>query len=305
MGKRVIYLLCTLVMCITLCLPAAASFDPNRSCSLTLSYSRNGEACADLDIRIYRVAELCEDGTYELVPPFSQQPINIYGITSQQEWKEIAQTVHNCVSANQIPPYRTQTTAADGNVRFTGLETGLYMVEGTTAQCGNASVMFQDFMIYLPTPNGEDYEYDVTAKPKYTEYTPPASYTVIKVWKDGDKPDSRPKSVTVDILKDSAVQETVKLDSGNNWCYTWEAADDGSVWTVMETDVPAGYKLTITNNEGTFVITNAKTPTTPNIPQTGDTAPVVLYAVLLCVSGFGLVMLSILWMRNRNDEKKR
>ena len=288
--------------------PAAASFDPTQPCTLTLTFSRNEEVFPDLVIDIYRVAELCDDGSYELIAPFSDYPINIYGISSQQEWKDIAQTVRSYVLANHIAPYQTRTTDGGGFVRFTDLETGLYMVKGVTltteSYSENHDFSFSDFMIYLPTPTENGYDYNVEAKPKSVEHALSSVFTVTKLWNDSGESNQRPDAVTINILRNGEVQQTITLDRSNNWTYTWEDPDGTGSWSVMETDVAKDYKVSIVGNEATFTITNTKT-TTSTIPETGDTAPVLLYVVVLCVSGFGLMMLGILWMRDRNNDKKR
>ena len=281
----------------------AAIIDPTHTCSLTLSYSRGESVFADLTIDIYRVAKLCDDGEYELLEPFSTYPIKIHGITSQQEWQDTAQTIKNYVTANQVEPYQTQMTDEQGLASFVGLETGLYMVKGTTAQDSKGHVVFHDFMVYLPTPIENDYDYDVEAKPKYTEYTQPERYTVVKLWKDSQALKQRPESILVDILKDGEVQERVILSSENDWSYSWEVSDKEGVWSVIERDVPEGYQVSITKDKTVFVITNS-TPDEPEIPTTGDTSPLLLYVIILCISGFAMILLVALRLKEGRNKKK-
>lgn len=320
MIKRIIGFFYILIICFGMiqieC--SAAVPDPAHACSLTLFYTQNGNAFSDLQIDIYRAAELCANGEYALLDPFSNYPIDIHGITSQQEWQDTAQTIRNYVEANQVEAYQSQKTDEEGRVSFAELETGLYMVKGTTVSNNNGTFVFQDFMIYLPAPVENDYDYDVEAKPKYTEYTPPARYTVVKLWKDSDGSDQRPESVCVDILKDGVVQESVILNSTNYWSYSWEVSDKDGVWSVIEKDVPEGYQVSITNYKTTFFITNSKsskvpfdpdTPKTdtpdspdkpyPDMPRTGDTSPLLLYVVIMCISGLVLMLLGIYGLRKK------
>lgn len=357
MIKRIICFCCTLMICLGMiqveC--AAAEIDPARSCSLTLYYTRNGNAFSDLEIDIYRVAELSSDGEYGLVEPFSGYPIKIHGISSQQEWQDTAQTIKNYVAANQIEAYQSQKTDSEGRVYFAELETGLYMVKGTSAQDNGKAFVFHDFMIYLPACMEGDYDYDVEAKPKSTEHTQHSRYTVVKLWADSGASGQRPEEVCVDILKDGEVWESVTLNAENNWSYSWDVPREDGDWSVMEKDVPDGYKVSITNNGNTFTITNSKSPSkpdrpdkpdkpdepdepnkpdkpdppvvteipdgpnppgepdppaipdepSPDIPKTGDTAPLLLYVVIMCISGFGLMILGVLALRERRNEKKR
>ena len=145
----------------------------------------------------------------------------------------------------------------------------------------------------------------------------------------------------MDILKDGVVLKSVILSSSNNWSYSWEVSDKTGNWSVSEKDVPAGYQVLITKNKTAFTVTNTKVPDDPDkpdepyvpdepetpdkpkepeeepyvsvfsgsvhseVPKTGDTYPVLLYAVIMCISGTGLMMLGILKLRERNREKNR
>lgn len=359
MMKRIICILCTLMILfgMSVTVSSAAVPDPEHFCSLTLYYSRGGAGCPDLEIEIYRVAELKNNGLYYLVEPYNTYPIKIHGITSQKGWRDTAQTVRNYVISNQIDPYRCQSTDEEGKVIFSGLETGLYLVKGTTVEDENGGIIFHDFMVYLPTPVGNGYKYDVEARPKYTEFIRPEAYTVLKLWKDAEEPSQRPDSVCVDILRDGVVQESVILSAENNWSYHWETLNHGGEWSVIEKDVPEGYQVSIVNNDTTFVITNSKIPTIPedptdpddpgtpddpdipddpydpdtpeypdipddpsapggpdlpelpedptsDVPKTGDTTPLLRYAILFCISGFGLIVLGVLRLRERANAKK-
>ena len=44
---------------------------------------------------------------------------------------------------------------------------------------------------------------------------------VLKIWKD-DIPQSRPKEIVIQLLKDGVIYDTVTLNAVNNWRYTWE-----------------------------------------------------------------------------------
>ena len=324
MIKRITFFIGILIICFGM-IPMeckAANVDLGRRCSLTISYTRSGEIFSDLDIEIYRVAELRDTGMYYLLQPFSNYPINIYGITSQRVWQDVAQTIRSYVEADQIAAYQSQKTDSSGQAFFENLETGLYMVKGITAQSEERVVTFYDFMVYLPTPVDHDFDYDVEVKPKSTEHQKPAKYTVVKLWKDAEVSDQRPTSVSVDILKDGVVWKNVILDSTNNWSYSWEVSEQNGTWSVMEKNVADGYRVSITNSETMFIITNSKEKDPEDPPKdpskdpdssdhtstgvkTGDTVPFFMYVIILCVAGFGLMILGILKLREKNDEEKR
>ena len=103
--------------------------------------------------------------------------------------------------------------------------------------------------------------------------------TVKKVW-DDDNSVARPDSVTVELLKDGKVEETVKLNEKNSWTYTWSNLDDRYTWTVEE-QVPAGYEASVKTEDNITFITNelivtpSPTPTATPTP-TETPAPTVV-----------------------------
>lgn len=114
-------------------------------------------------------------------------------------------------------------------------------------------------------------DHDVTATPKHTQTeNPPAppeqtvERRVLKIWKD-DIPQSRPKEIVIQLLKDGVIYDTVTLNAVNNWRYTWEKLPaynkDGSkiVWSVVEKE-PEGYTVLIARDGVTFTVTNTYAP---------------------------------------------
>lgn len=79
---------------------------------------------------------------------------------------------------------------------------------------------------------------------------------VIKVWDDAGNEDKRPDAVTVTLLCDGTAFETATLNEANGWQYAWTGLDAGKTWTLLETDVPAGYASTVTDDGITFLLTN-------------------------------------------------
>jgi tetratricopeptide (TPR) repeat protein len=148
--------------------------------------------------------------------------------------------------------------------------------------------------------------YDVVANPKYETRPdkPDGEFTtckVLKSWKN-DSAAKRPKSITVYLLRDGEVFDTVILNSANNWRYTWDKLDSSYKWTVAE-KVPDNYTVTITKEGVTYLITNTgkdeppkKEEKPPKLPQTGQLWwPVPILAVL------GLMFILIGCIRRRGD----
>lgn len=94
---------------------------------------------------------------------------------------------------------------------------------------------------------------------------PGYSYIDITVEKNWvlDNGGTLPGSITVDLLRDNRVFQTVELNPGNDWTYTWEALSNQYNWSVVETKVPAGFTSTVRRSGNTFFIINDDIATTP------------------------------------------
>ena len=298
------------LFCLLLLLPLTAyavDVDTQRPCSLTLEYSFGEGVFAGVEVRAYRVARAESDGSYWLIPPYNGYPVDTYHVTSQAQWQEITETLEAYIAADGPEPTQTVTTDENGIAKFTGLETGLYLISGVVARNEAHIVNFSGFMVYLPTPVDTEANYDVIAKPKYSRYAPaPVEYSVVKLWKDNGAA-TRPASVLVELWKDGVLQETVTLSEENDWHYAWLDPDGTGVWTVVERDVPANYTVTTACRDTVFEVINTydpPTPPDPDLPTTGDTAPVWLYIVAMCVSGTALAFMGAGGLGGKAREKK-
>lgn len=307
MKKRILCGIVLILLCAVLFSPVsvfAAPPDYTTGTSLALCYSKDGTAFVDYSVSIYRVAALYENGSYYLEPPFSEYPVNIYGVKTQKEWQDIADTLSACVVAEGVESYETQWTDENGEVHFVDLETGLYLVEAVVAENDAGTYLFDRFMVYLPTPLRDGtYTYDVEARPKCVEFVPKTEYSVTKLWRD-DTPADRPDEIGVSIYKDGEQQETVLLNSDNGWTYSWRiSADADGIWAVMEEDIPDGYEMTVSQNGASFFITNTAeapdlsvtpddTPDDDDIPDTDDHTVFLLWITLLLISGGTLLCLN-------------
>ena len=305
MKNRILPLVLLIIICFAMVCPfsvhAITPLDTAAEASLTLHYQKDDVAFANLPVGIYRVAEALPDGTFELIAPFSSYPVNIHDITEQTQWHNVAQTLYSYIVANQVDPDREAKTEANGKVCFSNLKTGLYFVREVVAENTVGTYVFNQFMVYVPTPQPDGiYTYAVEANPKCTNFVPRTQYTVTKLWQDNGNQSTRPDAVTVDIYKDGALQETQILIDANNWSYTWYVpGDDYGKWTVTERSVPDSYKATIQQNGEVFSIINT-CQTEPGIPpQTGDTFTPLPWIVTMCFSGIMLLILGIYSRRRK------
>jgi len=115
----------------------------------------------------------------------------------------------------------------------------------------------------------------------------PHNVIVKKVWNDDGI--GRPAGITVHLLRDGEIYDTVTLSGKNNWSYAWDNVDKRYEWSVEE-EVPEGYKATYKTNSSGWVttITNTKILadelTVEKVWEDGDSAdrPDSVDVVLLC-----------------------
>ncbi len=322
MNKRITAILLT-VLAVLLVLPlqalAAGRIDLTRGCGLTISYQDGTVPLAGAYFALYRVADVDETGELTITEDYAEYnvSVDIRG-ENDEAWRTLASTLEGYTLGGGVKPTDSGTTDVNGQLTFpTGenqLLPGLYLVLGSRHRQGGMMYDAQPFLVLLPAldMDANDWNYDVTVTPKHESRPEPndtVDHKVLKVWKDDGHEEERPREITIQLLRDGQVYDTVTLSAENNWRYTWEDLDDGYRWTAVE-ETPEGYTVELTRESTTFVVTNTwdqpdtppatpSTPDGPSLPQTGQLWwPVPL---LLCV-GLLFIVVGLNRRRGMSDE---
>ncbi len=281
---------------------AKTAVELRNNCTLEIVYSSSEKAFSDCEIKLYHVANITDVKSYELFGNFKKYPVTINGTSSQTEWNEMKTTLNSYISADGIGADYTAKTNSEGKVLFENLTAGMYLVSAVKVKSGETTYSFDSFMVAVPgIDESGNWLYDVSAKPKMQENTPSKkeiTYKAVKSWRDG-LGKKRPESVSIEIYKDGKLQNTVILNSANNWMYSWKTVDDGSEWFVTEKNVPTDYKVGIQKNGNTFNILNTHNENIIS-PKTGDTRNPVIYLVLMLASGCAILILGITQRKKQN-----
>lgn len=305
-----------LALCmLTVCAQAAGKIDFSRDTGLTLYCADNGVPLSGVRFDLYLVAQADEYGELTVTPAFSIFNVNIRG-ENDGAWRALASTLEGYTAG--MTPDDSAVSDPAGWVRFpTGtrrLVPGLYFVQGRRHTQDGRVYDFTPFLVLLPENGDEDWLYGVTACPKFTvteDVPETVTRKVLKIWDDAGRESLRPQTVTVRLLRDGEVYDTVTLSAENGWRYTWTELSGEAWWTVAE-DVPAGYVPSVSREGVTFVITNTcrtdvpvspGTPTNPGnpgtpgrLPQTGQ----LWWPVpVLTAAGLALVILGLLRRRRK------
>ena len=275
--KRTLALLATVLCLLTSVAQAAGSIDLTRKPTLTLTYRDGKTALSGAKFSIYRVADADETGELTVRSEFVEFDLDIRG-KNDRRWREMAQTLESYVLRREFTPTDSGKTDKTGMLTFPTqgktLAAGLYLVIGERHTQGGNDYDAEPFFALLPTQDLENNEwvYDVSANVKFGKTPVPddgdtVTRKVLKVWDDDGAESSRPQEITVELLRNGKVYDTVKLSEKNNWRYTWLDLDADARWSVTEKTV-SGYTVSITREGITFVVTNTKKPDRTDTPDT-------------------------------------
>lgn len=194
---------------------------------------------SDMKVSLYRVADV----NYNLVDAFSH-----YSIDLKQDVQGAANALENRILMDGIEADACVTSDSSGKASFSGLESGIYLVVGKEVESNGVFYMPQVSLISLSGDLSVDLKYETSNKASRIH--------VLKVWKKDNKK-SRPKSIEVCLLRsDGIVVHKVKLNSENQWSYTWDSLSTLYTYSVMETSVPSGYKESCYREKDSVVLTN-------------------------------------------------
>lgn len=284
------------VCCTAMTAFASGTIETGRIGSLSVYFGEDGIGFSAVAFSIYRVADISEDGTYTLSGDFKRYPVSLENLDSSG-WRALAQTLDAYAVRDKIVPVMTRQTGSDGYFQITELSTGLYLVVG--GQYVDDGIVYtpEPMLVSIPGLSADGtWAYDMAVSCKFVrEDTPdtPVSRKVQKVWKDDGNEEKRPEEITAQLMENGNVVDTVVLNQGNNWEYTWNNLDGSAKWQIAEANVPDGYTVTTIQEGVVFVITNTHpVEPPPKLPQTGMLWwPVPLLAcagIVFLITGFVL-----------------
>lgn len=163
-----------LLNCIALPVSAHSVPDTTRTGSLTITMNWDGAPLEGGSLTLRRVGQIAEnDGNYdfELIPQLQGSGLSLADLQDPELARKLA------VLADEKQLSAITADIEDGSARFSGLETGLYVVTQSQAQAIDGFAPIQPFLISMPQWNGGTYEYDLTADPKVPLETEPEETT--------------------------------------------------------------------------------------------------------------------------------
>ena len=211
---------------------AAGLIETDRPVTLTVRFFHDKAPVSGAPFSLYRVADVSAYGEFTLTGDFKDDPVRLDD-RSSDGWRALAETLRAFVLRDSRKPLDTGVTGSTGLLTFPNrqktLRPGLYLLLGESFVSGGYSYTVEPSLICLPCAGetSNTWDYDAALAPKHDrEPLPPApsddtvERKVLKVWDDGNAA-SQPQEITVQLLKDGVVYDTVRLNAKNSWRYTW------------------------------------------------------------------------------------
>ncbi len=277
----------SLVLLVFMLMPFAAfagTIDTDRDSTLTITYRDGDKPLSGAAFDLYRAADIDSDGKRTPAGAFQEYPVD-WKSNDQKAWKELATTLEGQIALrDDVKPVASGKTDADGRLEFgkeSPLKPGLYLVIGHPHRQDGRIYTAQSFMVQLPSLDKKgDWMYDITVNTKHDSRptgggggggggtSQSVSRKVLKVWNDDGSEQNRPQSVTVHLLRDGEIYDTVTLREADNWRYEWPNLSDKYHWTVAE-QVEGDYYVSVSLEGITYVVTNTSEEEFPEDPVPG------------------------------------
>lgn len=296
MGKR----LKKYILCFTVLLSVAvfnsfqvAAVNVNKKCSLTLN-----ECISGLNVHLYRVASVSDDGSYHYTDAFKEAETNtniqLDQLKTSENLKNAAITLKGYAASQKA----LTKQATSSKVAYTGLKTGLYLITTDNLEFNETTYTYLPYLISLPQGTSYDVSIDFT---KYSK-NPSHEYKIVKHWIDNGS--KHPDKIYVELYNGSTYIKTIVLDAAHNYAFSWKS-EQVMNYSIKEKSVK-GYKGIVSSvcseSKTEYIITNTSTdtPKKDSHVKTGDTTRINHWLTLLTVSGLFLIVLGRLFRHEKD-----
>ena len=275
----------------------------NANGSITVTYQYQDAALNLASTSLYYLADWSAKGGYTPTGDFANHtayPVDWDILNAdQQTLRDFANTMAGYIAVNKPAAENTLKTDSAGVATFNQLKDGLYLAvvapyQGNVLTCQTAAML-----VALPNVHKDAAEQrTLSIEPKADCAVPPTTtISVTKVWKDKNS-SKRPESVTMNLLQDGKVYDSIMLNNANDWKYTWKGLQAKHEYTVVEANVPGNYTALVDRENNDYTVTNTAKPESA---KTG--ASVAIIAVIVVVlAAAGIAIAVIVRKKNTSED---
>lgn len=299
------WMLCCL-MVLALGIPSAAAEgenpDTGKTCEIRIHYFYEETPLTGAQFQVFRVGGVDVYGELYLDGNFAGYPVDM----TTDDMAALAEMLYGYAMMDHLVPEYSVTVDEKGDAVVSDLPEGIYLVIGLKHSDDVHDYLTEPQLVILPSWNADNvWSYSMDLYPKGSVEVRPVKLKVLKQWDDEGNEHKRPASITVTLLRDGEVYDTVELTAENNWRHTWEELPGGSLWTVVE-DVPDGYTVFYSQEGITYLIVNTcdepppptepEDPDDPDLPDTG-----LLWWPVPVMLALGVILIVLGAMDRRGD----
>ena len=248
-GRHLTAWLLSLVLCLAVMLPlmtASAASGPDLSALCSLTVTTNEEYAEFLEqtvpMRLYRVADVNENGSYTAVEGFTELELGSFRIDSTaQEISELTEHAEQAVENGNLTT-SLQMDMIEGTATIDGLSSGLYLLRSETAYADRYEYTTMPVLVQLPTATSGvgalDWIYDAEIRVKQQQTQRLGDLAITKNLESYE-----PMLGTATFV----FQVEATLDGVSVYSNVETLFFDGAgTQTVVVTDIPAGANVTVT-----------------------------------------------------------
>lgn len=266
----------------------------NANGSITVTYQYQDAALNLASTSLYYLADWSAKGGYTPTGDFANHtayPVDWDILNAdQQTLRDFANTMAGYIAVNKPTAENTLKTDSAGVATFNQLKDGLYLAvvapyQGNVLTCQTAAML-----VALPNVHKDAADQrTLSIEPKADCAVPPTTtISVNKVWKDKDQ-SKRPESVTMNLLQDGKIYDSIMLNNANDWKYTWKGLQTKHEYTVVEANVPGNYTALIDRENNDYTVTN--TAKTGSAKTGASVAIIAVIVVVLAAAGIAIAVI--------------
>lgn len=267
-------------------------FNEKGSIEITLFEKNDNVKIEGVELTIYKVADAYEENHnlfLKYVSELSSCNVSLDDLKSA----DVASNIEKCIPIDYTGI--SKLTNQDGYVKYDNLDLGLYLIKQTNKVDGFSKI--DSFLAMIPKEIDNKWEYNIKATPK-TDIIRVMDINVRKVWNTLNNNTNHginlPKSITIELLLNDEVVDTIKLSNENEWKHTWTDLPKSDSYIVREINVPKGWTVTYQKEDNSFIVTNTST-----LVQTGQMVWIVL---LIGMIGVIFIIASLVYNKVSHEQ---